>query len=110
MDQSGSTDGQMEQRRRFRRIPVLWSGRLDRGEDETRCKILNMSPAGAKIQVEDIEPWHKRVRLLSHHFGELTGKVVWRDHDRIGIAFSDSPKRVYQVVEDLLAEPSAALA
>lgn len=110
MEQSGPTDSQIEQRRRFRRIPVLWSGRLDRGEDETRCKILNLSPAGAKIQVEDIEPWHKRVRLLSHHFGELTGKIVWREHDRIGIAFSDSSERVHQAMADLVGEPSHAMA
>ena len=98
-----------EQRRRFRRVPVLWSGRLDRGDDETRCRILNMSPAGAKLKVDDVEPWRRRVRLSSHHFGELTGHVVWREHDEVGIRFTDPPGAVLQAMGELFNPPSHAM-
>ena len=108
MTETSQTEAPPEQRRRFHRIPVLWSGRLDRGEDETRCRILNLSPAGAKLQVEDVEPWHRRVRLLSHHFGELTGHIVWRNHDQVGVAFTEPPVSVVQAMDGFLPEAAPA--
>ena len=66
-----------EVRRHFRRVPVLWSGRLDRGPDATSCKILNVSPGGARLRMSDAEPCPSRVTLDCAHFGRVQGKVVW---------------------------------
>ena len=94
-------------RRRFHRLPVIWSGRVEHGIEETSCTILNLSPGGAKLQLTDTEPCPARMRLTSPRFGQLNGRVVWRREDKVGLAFIEAPARVAEAVGGLLGEPIA---
>ena len=92
-------------RRRFHRLPVIWSGRLEQPGAQTDCTILNVSPGGAKLQLSEAEPCPSRVTLHSPRFGQLRGRVVWHRHDQIGLSFVEEPAQVATAVGGLLGEP-----
>ncbi|MCG8355892.1 MAG: PilZ domain-containing protein [Kiloniellales bacterium] len=84
-------------RRRFRRIPVLWPARLGQADDG-ECAILNVSGAGAKLRLTDPRPYGGVVSLSSPRFGTLRGRVVWRKDAYLGLAFTDPPAQVANVL------------
>lgn len=97
-DENGETDN-----RKFERITVLWSGSLVCEGQEIDCQIVNVSPAGAMVRVENPEMCkNKSVILRSPRFGELSGEVTWHQNNELGIEFSDSEQVVAQKMDKAL--------
>jgi PilZ domain len=97
-DDKGETDN-----RKFERIAVLWSGTLICEGRDIDCLIVNVSPAGAMIRVENPElPSNKAVVLRSPRFGELSGDITWRKDKELGVEFSDSEEEVSKKLEKAL--------
>lgn len=84
-DDEGETN-----RRKFERITVLWSGTLVSGVDVIDCLIVNVSPTGAMVRVDDPNRCKTPVVLRNQRFGELAGKISWRKGKELGIEFTES--------------------
>jgi len=93
-------------RRKFERITVLWSGSLVCEGQVVECVIVNVSPAGALVRVENPAVCKKSVVLRSPRFGELSGEITWRQDKELGIEFQDSEQVVARKMEKALHEPS----
>jgi len=97
-DEKDETDN-----RKFERTAVLWSGSLVCEGQEIDCQIVNVSPAGAMVRVENPEICkNKPVVLRCPRFGELSGEVTWRQDNEVGVEFSDSEQVVSQKLDKAL--------
>ena len=84
-DDEGETN-----RRKLERITVLWSGTLVSGSQVIDCLIVNVSPTGAMIRVDDPSRCKTPVVLRNQRFGELAGEIIWRKGKELGIQFTES--------------------
>jgi len=89
-------------RRKFERITVLWSGSLECDGQVFECLIVNVSPGGALVRVDNPASCKKSVILRSPRFGELAGEITWRQDKELGIKFSDSEQVVANKMEKAL--------
>lgn len=89
-------------RRKFERTAVLWSGSLDCEGQSVDCVIVNVSPEGAMVRVENPAVCKKSVVLRSPRFGELSGEIIWRQDKELGIDFQDSEQVVARKIEKAL--------
>jgi len=95
-----------ETRRKFERTTVLWSGSLVCEGQDVECVIVNVSPGGAMVRVENPAACKKSVVLRCPRFGELSGEITWRQDKELGIEFQDSEQVVAKKMEKALHEPS----
>jgi len=87
-------DNGEQDRRKFERIAVLWSGSLVCEGQTIDCLIVNISPQGAMVRLENPGRCKKSVVLRSPRFGELAGEINWRKGKELGIRFQDSADSV----------------
>ena len=91
-------------RRRFERTTVLWSGHLVCGGQGIDCVIVNVSPVGALVRVEDPGACkNNTVVLRSPRFGELPGEITWRRDNELGVEFLDSEQVVTEKMDKALS-------
>lgn len=91
-------------RRRFERTAVLWSGHLVCGGQEIDCVIVNVSPVGALVRVEDPGACKDNTVVLhSPRFGELSGEVTRRCDNELGVEFSDSEQVISEKIDQALS-------
>ncbi len=97
-----------DERRRYLRATVLWTGHLECDGQVADCILLNVGVTGAMVRMA--VPFERSfpVTLHSYHFGELMGRVVWQDGNAIGLRFEDEPARVIETLGRALPELLAA--
>ena len=81
-------------RRKLERITVLWSGTLVCKGQVIDCLIVNVSPVGAMVRVDDPDRCKTPVVLRNQRFGELAGEITWRKGKELGIQFSEGQDAV----------------
>ena len=95
-------------RRSHGRAHVLWNGRLCAGAEERDCVVLDLSASGAMLRLTDPEASRAHVTLEGEHFGALPGRVVWQQHNVVGLRFTVEPRRVVGAIVE--ATPGLRLA
>jgi len=77
------------ERRKHARRGALWNGRLTSPTGTYDCRVLNLSPRGAKIELAALVAIHQTVTLTLDPLGAFTGIVTWRRDRCISIAISE---------------------
>lgn len=90
-------------RRRYRRIAVDLPGRifLPADQHEALCKVLDISPGGARISCELDLPAAATVILYIEGFGRLEGDIVRLANGSFGVQFNCSALKRERIVEQL---------
>ena len=83
-------------RRAQKRMKVMWSGTVRRGERFAECQVLDISAGGAKIRIAGPCPVRSEVALITDRLGALPGKISWRRGDLAGIEFSEDRQIVQE--------------
>ena len=86
-------DSSQPERRRYSRKRAFWLGRLETPDGRFACRVLNLSPGGAKVMVAHAVPEHQPVTLVIDPLGEFIGVVGWRRDSYIGIRISEHRSR-----------------
>jgi len=86
--------------RRYLRQRVLWAARLDTAEGSFNCIILDVSKAGAKLQLAAPIPVtaRQKVELVIEPMGRLKAEVIWQIDERMGLRFISDPQDVARVI------------
>lgn len=91
------------ERRRFKRVAVELSGRLfvPAVNHEAVCKVLDMSPGGARIGSDVVPENGSQVVIYIDGFGRFEGKVARPVEGGFGIEFSCSAHKRERIAEQL---------
>jgi hypothetical protein len=79
----------LQERRRAKRVPVLWSGQIERGEAWERCVVLDYSALGARLSLEQPGLSSGNVIIAFGDFGPLRARVAWRRGKHAGLEFEE---------------------
>ena len=109
MGRKAKKDTTQSDRRGHQRTHVLFSGSLVSGEQSARSVLLNISASGANVRLaEDFDPSTSVTLRLARSI-DLHVKVVWRQDDRVGLAFRDAPRVIGSILAGILPqEPATA--
>ncbi len=90
-------------RRRYRRVPVNLNGRifLPDGERETGCKVLDLSPGGARITCQFNLASGTTVVLYVDEFGRFEGHIVRLASGDFGVQFNCPAIKRERIAEQL---------
>lgn len=90
-------------RRRYRRIDVDLTGRifLPRNQSEAPCKILDLSPGGARISSDADFGSDRNVILYVEDFGRFEGNIVRLSGGDFGVQFHCSALKRERIAEQL---------
>jgi hypothetical protein len=75
------------ERRLAPRRPVLMSGAIEFAGGTINCLISNMSISGAALEVTNVHDIPVRFSLFKTDGTRIPRHVVWRQNERIGVAF-----------------------
>ena len=91
------------ERRRFKRVPVELSGRLFVPDEnrEAHCKVLDMSPGGARVGADVVPAAGTKVVLYIDGFGRFEGQVARPVEGGFGVEFNCSAHKRERVAEQL---------
>ena len=92
-----------ENRRAFTRSSVVWTGRIQAGEQESDCVILNISANGAKLQLPEGAVFPDDVVLYVDRFDGLEASIRWRKGRRMGVKFLREPDDVRKMLGSALS-------
>src|SRR5215469_6362066 len=76
------------ERRRQSRKPALWVGKLTTPTGTHDCRVLNLSPKGARIEFNELIEIDEPVTLSLEFLGSFVGSVKWQWDQCIGIAIN----------------------
>ena len=76
-------------RRKQARKDVLWAGQVTTQAGIHECRVLDLSPNGAKVKLSTFVWTNQLVTLTLDTFGVFTGVVAWRRDGCIGIAIKE---------------------
>jgi len=102
-------------RRKQARKDVFWVGQITTPGGIHECRVLNLSPGGAKVKLSTFVWANQTVTLTLDSVGKFTGVVAWRRDGCIGIAIKEhrspsarktAPRSAITLIS---AEPSAGL-
>jgi hypothetical protein len=83
-----------EERRKYKRKPVLWAAKLETASGRHECITLDLSLGGAKLRVDTTVAPNEQVTLVFDRFGPLRAEVAWVEGGTIGLRFTEDPQRV----------------
>lgn len=78
------------------RLGVSASLELDRRWRD--CRIVNISPGGAKVIVTGPSGRGKSAHLKIARFGRFTAAVVWRAGSELGLRFDHNQEKIAEVI------------
>lgn len=80
-----------EDRRKYPRVEIDEPAYISTGGFSMRCRLLNLSPQGAAIEVPNPASVPLRFQLMTEKDRAIWGcRVIWTKQNRIGVAF-DQP-------------------
>lgn len=74
-----------DERRRRAAPRDFWSARLESALGSSECRVLELSPGNATVQIDHPVPENQAVTLMMERLGELSGVVAWQREGCIGI-------------------------
>jgi PilZ domain len=77
--------------RAHKRKRVSWDATLQQGGLAWACKVVDVSPGGAKIRIDERLTINSQVMLTIDRLGNFPGEVRWEDEDFAGIRFLEDP-------------------
>jgi hypothetical protein len=91
------------ERRRFRRMPIVVSGRmLGQGGQEHDCRTADMSPGDVRLVTPTPPPIGQHVVLYLEGFGRVSGKVARKcGEGEVAVIFDFSTRKREKMVEQL---------
>lgn len=108
MQPTPSSHEQPPERRSFRRIHTILSGRLTSGERVSNGVVLDLSVSGARVHMAEPSPLGDTVTMHIARLGEFKGKVMWRASNMLGLRFADHPIQVSQLMAGLMPQECLA--
>ena len=92
-----------QERRRFRRMPVIVGGRmLDGAGREQDCRTADLSPGDVRLAAPDLPKVDDRVVLYLDGYGRLTGRVARKcGENEVAIIFEMSTHKREKMAEAL---------
>lgn len=90
------------EQREHLRSTVLWSGEVACDGTITPCRILNVSPSGAKVRIERSFDPGTEASISCSRFGDVLVQVVWSKDGNMGLRFQESPRRILQFIGNFL--------
>lgn len=77
-----------EDRRKHPRVEIDEPAYISTGGFSMRCRLLNVSPQGAAIEVPNPDSVPLRFQLMTEKDRVICGcRVIWSKQNRIGVAF-----------------------
>jgi hypothetical protein len=73
--------------RAHKRQPVSWDARLHQDGRTWECKVVDISPGGAKIRIAERLTINSEVMLTIDRRGDFPGEVRWQEENFAGIRF-----------------------
>lgn len=102
-EQAERSDGAVgAEKRRHARRKVIWSARVASRIGDRQCTVLNISRGGAQIKLDVTLDPCSGVELTITGIGKLPGWVVWSNHDRAGIEFTELNESQVAALEQAL--------
>lgn len=99
----------MAERRKYRRKGILWRAQLQTLAGDFECRVVNLSPRGASIEIDHPVAHKEVVTLIMEPLGEFTGFVAWRRKGAVGIHITEHcTTRADIALPRSVAEPGAA--
>jgi hypothetical protein len=92
------SDSEWDEKRRHKRKPVLFMGRLETDTSDEEAIILDLSLGGARLRVPTLAKARQPVTLVIARFGRLNAEVAWCRSGQIGLRFVDRPEHVQRVI------------
>jgi len=77
------------ERRRETRKGTYWPATLKTPDGSFECRVMNLSPRGAKVEIDHAMALKAAVTLILEPLGEFTGTVAWRRPGLIGIRINE---------------------
>jgi hypothetical protein len=99
--QAASEDN-WDEKRRHKRKPVIFKGRLETDNGLDECIILDLSLGGAKLRTALQARAREPVTLVIERFGRLNAEVAWCRSGQIGLRFVDRPEHVQRTIGDAI--------
>ena len=83
-----------EERRRHARVPLKLHGRFwsEKG-GEHACRLLDISPGGARIMSREVPAEQERLVLMIASIGRIEGQVVRRGTDEFSVQFNNPARK-----------------
>ena len=88
-------------RRDVGRLAVALEAKLLVGPRSFDCRLIDLSPTGARLAVENLPAIFSPATLRIGEAGSLRCKVIWRDAKRAGLHFLEDPEIVAMCVRRL---------
>ncbi len=88
-------------RRDVGRLAVSFGATLLVGPRSFACRLIDLSPTGARIAVENLPAIFSPATLRIGEAGALRCRVSWRDAKRAGLSFLEDPEIVAMCVRRL---------
>lgn len=92
------------ERRRYRRVPVDIPGRIFLPDEQTEaaCKVVDLSPGGARVLCDMNMPAETRIVIYIDGFGRFEGQVARGEEGGFGLRFQCSAAKRERVAEQLI--------
>jgi len=91
-----------QERRRHARVPLQLHGRFwTEMEGEHACRLLDISPGGARLMARIVPPDQTRLILMIPSLGRIEGRVVRREGEEFSVAFN-APQRKRDKLADAI--------
>ena len=84
-----SAAGRGPERRKYPRKGSFWHAQLHTPAGNFECRVTNLSPRGARIEIDHLVAHKQVVTLIMEPLGEFTGAVAWRRNGSVGIHISE---------------------
>ena len=81
--------GREPDRRKYARKWSFWHVQLQTPTGNFECRVMNLSPRGARIEIEHPVPDQQMVTLIMEPLGEFAGVVAWCRKGSLGIQISE---------------------
>jgi hypothetical protein len=80
------------ERRRFRRMAVIWAATLETTHGAFDAIILNVSLGGARVRLPEPVSLLEKVTLVQNKLGRFSAEIVNQNGNEIGLQFVDPPE------------------
>ncbi len=105
LDLTTKSDGDAipNDKQRFKRCAVFLRATINVDNQPYDCEVLNISAGGALIRVSGTPEFDGEFTINMEGFPPLSAEVVRTHQNNHGIAFREDPKKVAEMVAELLA-------
>ncbi|KLN60268.1 hypothetical protein WH96_13910 [Kiloniella spongiae] len=102
-DKNATNTDITDDKRRFQRVSVLWSGEYadDQGADQ-QCVIFDISVNGVRAKFDETLEIGTQFVLKIAGGVQLLTEVVWSKGKTVGLRFSDNPDKLASIMAGVL--------